>query len=158
MDTLRVNICYRPLRIGWAIRANDFDNFRRAVRYSYAFWGGRFNPILIVDHEEEAKQLIDLFRVDVIIPLGEDSTVKEFPEKYSYIVNPFFSDAIFSKGDETWPPSTQVLDIHNTLVHLYNKPEWKAIKDKEVHFFTYSQDRSPCRCIIGPIGWISKPR
>ena len=57
MDTLRVDICYRPLRIGWAIKSDDFDAFRKVIRYSYALWGGRFNPILFVDHEDESSNL-----------------------------------------------------------------------------------------------------
>ena len=70
MNTIRVDICYRPLRIGLAIRSDDIDAFRQAVRLSHTLWGGRFNPILIVDREEEAKRLIDLFRVDLIWPIG----------------------------------------------------------------------------------------
>ena len=52
MDTLRVNICYRPLRVGWAIKSHDFDAFRKAVKYSHALWGGQFNPIIFVDKFE----------------------------------------------------------------------------------------------------------
>ena len=74
MDTLRVDICYRPIRIGWAIKSDDFDAYRKAVRYSYALWGGQFNPILFVDRSDEADDLINLFRVDVIIPVGEASS------------------------------------------------------------------------------------
>ena len=41
MESVRVDICYRPLRIGWAIRAGDMDAFRAAARLSFALWGGR---------------------------------------------------------------------------------------------------------------------
>jgi hypothetical protein len=70
VDIVRVDICYRPLRIGWVIGAGDIEAFRRAVQLSYALWGGRFNPILIADREEETKSLVDLFRVDVLWPIG----------------------------------------------------------------------------------------
>ena len=30
MDTTRVDICYRPLRIAWAIQSDDFELFRQA--------------------------------------------------------------------------------------------------------------------------------
>jgi len=36
VDTIRVDISYRPLRIGWAIQAGDLEAFRSAVRLSYA--------------------------------------------------------------------------------------------------------------------------
>jgi hypothetical protein len=67
MESVRVDICYRPLRIGWAIRAGDMDAFRAAARLSFALWGGRFNPIIFVDQQEQAESLVDVFRVDVVL-------------------------------------------------------------------------------------------
>ncbi|MGH8608555.1 MAG: hypothetical protein ACREX9_14440, partial [Gammaproteobacteria bacterium] len=139
MDTLRVDICYRPLRIAWAIRASDFDAFRRAVQYSHALWGGRFNPILIIDREEEASRLIDLFRVDLIVPLGESDEVKDSPKKHSHLIDPFY-DALFMKGSKDYHPYAQALDVHNALVHLQDSPEWKAIKERGVRLFTWQRD------------------
>ncbi len=152
MDTLRVDICYRPLRIGWAIRAGDFEAFRRAVRYSYALWGGRFNPILIVNREEESSRLIDLFRVDVILPLGESDEVKSFPKKHSHLINPFFHDAIFMKGSKDYHPYAQVLDVHNALAHLRDKPEWKAIMDRGARLFTWQNDDPLADVFLAQLG------
>jgi hypothetical protein len=61
METARVDICYRPLRIAWAIQSGDHESFRRAVRLTHCVWGGRFNPIVMVDRAEEAKQIVELF-------------------------------------------------------------------------------------------------
>jgi len=36
METTRVDLAYRPLRIGWAIRPGDVEAFRSAARLSYA--------------------------------------------------------------------------------------------------------------------------
>ncbi|MGD1047234.1 MAG: hypothetical protein ABR899_00605 [Candidatus Krumholzibacteriaceae bacterium] len=137
---MRVDICYRPLRIGWAIRSNDLESFRRAVRYSFALWGGRFNPVLVVDRDAEARQLIELFRVDLIIPLGDSDLAKEFPAKYSHLIKPFFDDAVFVKGNSTSPPYTQVLDVRNALVHNRVKPEWNVFKARGFHVFKWQQD------------------
>lgn len=71
MDSIRVDIVYRPLRIGWAIRSGDFDALRFAARMSFAFWGGRFNPVIVVDHEEQVRDVVDLFRLDLIVPVGD---------------------------------------------------------------------------------------
>jgi hypothetical protein len=137
MDTLRVDIYYWPLRIGWAIRAADFDAFRKAVRYSYALWGGRFNPILVVDREAEADRLIDLFRVDFIVPLGDSTEVKDFPKKYPHLITPFFGDAVFVKDNEYYRHYAHVLDVYNALAHLRGKPEWTRIKERGVRLSTW---------------------
>jgi hypothetical protein len=31
MDTLRIDICYRPMRVGWAVGRGDFDSLRRII-------------------------------------------------------------------------------------------------------------------------------
>jgi len=134
-----VDICYRPLRIGWAIRAGDIGAFRQAVRLSYTMWGGRFNPIIVVDQEEEARRLVDLFRVDMLLPIGDSESNKEFPKRFPHLINPLFPDALFIGGAHE-RKKAQVLDIHNALVHLRNAPEWKAIRDASVQIFGWQPD------------------
>jgi hypothetical protein len=139
VDTVRVDICYRPLRIGWAIRAGDMDAFRAAARLSFALWGGRFNPVIVVDQQEEAASLIDVFRVDVILPLGDSEEVKSFPKKFPHLIKPFFPDSVFV-GDAEDGARSQILDIQNALVHLQDKPEWKSIKDQGLRLYTWAED------------------
>jgi hypothetical protein len=139
LDTIRVDICYRPLRIGWVIRSDDRDAFRRAAKLSHTLWGGRFNPILMADREEEASRLIDLFRIDLLLPLGESDEVKSFPKKFPHLINPFFHDSIFIGGDKE-RKRAQVLDVHNALVYLRDKPERKAINDQGFRVYNWQQD------------------
>ncbi|MGH8497471.1 MAG: hypothetical protein ACRERV_01460 [Methylococcales bacterium] len=138
MDTIRVDICYRPLRIGWAIRAGDMNSFRQAVKYSYAFWGGRFNPILIIDNEAKVERLVDLFRIDFIVPLGTSDEVNEFPKSYLHLINPFFHNPLFFPDANN--PRCQVLDIHNALIYLRDRSEWKHLKEKGVRLYSWSPD------------------
>ncbi len=140
MDTIRVDISYRPLRIGWAIQAGDIGAFRSAVRLSYALWGGRFNPILIADHDEDVKRLVDLFRVDVIWPIGDTDTVKTLPKKFPYLINPVFFDDTLFVGSAGERKHAQVLDVHNTLVHFIDRPEWQRVKDRGVKLYTWQPD------------------
>jgi hypothetical protein len=139
VDSIRVDISYRPLRIGWAIRSGDFDALRLAMRLSFALWGGRFNPVIVVDQEEQAQNLIDLFRLDMIIPVGDSDIVKSFPERYRYLFNPFFPRELFIGGGIGGSRS-QVLDVHNALVHLQTKPEWESLKKKGVRFYSWAPD------------------
>lgn len=139
MDTIRVDICYRPLRIAWAIRSGDINAFRNAVRLSSVLWGGRFNPILVVDREEEAKSLVDLFRADLIWAIGDTEEVKAFPKQFPYLITPFFHDTLFVEGSNE-RKHAQVLDVHNAFVHLVDRPEWKAIKDRGVRLYSWQPD------------------
>jgi hypothetical protein len=93
MDTRRVNICYRPLRIAWAVHSEDRNAFRAAVRLTHTLWGGGFNPIVLVDREE-AGPLIGLFRADMVVPVGDTEQAREFPKRFPYLRNPFFPKAL----------------------------------------------------------------
>ncbi len=139
MDSIRVNISYRPLRIGWAIDSGDMEAYRKAVQFSYSMWGGRFNPILVVDHKEEADRLVDLFRVDIIIPLSDSIAAREFPNLHSHLIDPFYHESLFI-GSTNDQKKAQVLDIYNEIVHLQNTSEWKAIKEKGVRIYDWKAD------------------
>jgi hypothetical protein len=115
------------------------DALRQAVRLSHTLWGGRYNPIVVVDHEEESQYLIDVFRVDLIIPVGNSEEVKAFPKRFPYLITPFFRDELFLGGGN-YPVKAQVLDIHNAQVHLRDTPEWSAMKAKGVRIYTWQAD------------------
>ncbi len=141
MESIRVDICYRPLRIAWAIGAGDIQGFRSAARTSNALWGGRFNPIIVVDQQEEAQDLVNLFRVDVILPIGDSDAVRTFVKRFPYLVKPFMEDSIFFGNADYGSPS-RILDIHNALVHLSSKPEWETIKKGQFRLYTWKPDDS----------------
>jgi hypothetical protein len=129
VDTLRVKIAYRPLRIGWAIRAGDLNAFRTAVRLSFTLWGGAFNPIIVVDRQEQAKNLVDQFRVDVILPIGSSDELQSFNKQFPHLITPFFPNQIFL-DDGLGGSRSQVLDVHNALVHLDGQPAFERMKER----------------------------
>src|SRR5689334_430348 len=125
MDARRVDICYRPLRIAWAVHSGDRRAFREAVRLTHTLWGGRFNPIVMVDRTEEAKQLIELYRADMIVPVGDAEETREFPKRFPHLRSPFDTEAspeaLFPRAGGA-AARAQVLDIHNALAHWHDTP------------------------------------
>ena len=139
MDTTRVDICYRPLRIAWAIHSEDRESFRRAVRLTHTLWGGCFNPIVMADRPEGAKQVVERFRADVIWPIGDAAAVKDFPKQFPHLINPFFPAMLFLPEKDR-PTRAHVLDIHNMLVRWQDTPEWKALDQQGVRTITWAPD------------------
>lgn len=139
MDSLSVDICYRPLRIGWVIQSGDAAGFRKAVKLSHSLWGGRFNPILIADNEEDARRLIDVFRVDLIVPIGTSEMVRQFPKRFPHLINPFFQDAIFT-GGKKGEARCQMLDIQNALEYLSDTADWKAVNQAGFRIYNWQRD------------------
>jgi hypothetical protein len=129
METVRVNICYRPLRICWAVLDGDFASLRRAIRLNNTMWGGRYNPIAIVDRAEEALRIVEVFRADMIVPLGDSPAVIEFPKKFPHLISPLFGDQLFILGPGGGSKA-RILDVHNALIEMQETPAWRAIKAK----------------------------
>src|ERR1700730_799427 len=125
MDTSRIDICYRPLRIAWAIHSTDREAFREAVRLTHTMWGGRFNPIVLVDQPEEARETIEAFRADFVIPRGTAEQVTNFPTQFPHLINPLLPKDLFLRhpGQTT---RAHVLDMHNALLQWRDTSEWKS--------------------------------
>ena len=140
MDTLRVDICYRPLRIAWAIGPDDRAAFREAVSLSHTMRGGCFNPIVVVERPD-AKDIVECFRADLVIPVGESEAARVFADWYSHLKAPFFPDHLFLR-DPGRTTLAHILDIHNGLVHWRDTPSWKALAERGIRTFSWDEDDS----------------
>ena len=118
MNTLSVTVRYRPIRIGWCVRVEDFAALREALKLSFTMWGGGYNPVIPIDDFEAASSLVRLFRVDVLWPVSNDEAVKEFIKRFPHLPNPFFQEELFvphSNGER----SPQLLDIYHPICRLH---------------------------------------
>jgi len=123
MEMLNLYITYRPLRIGWCVRANNLDDLRKAILLSNILWGGRFNPIIPVDDEAEALQLVEVFRVDALYPIQNDPAIIAFIDKLKHIQWPILHKTIVVADTRypQYPPFATVLDIYHALVRLHEE-------------------------------------
>lgn len=100
MKAITVFANYRPLRIGWCIEKNDTDALRTAVRYSTLLCGGKYNPIIPVDDEEYADNLIRTFQVDLLYAVKRTDKVGKLIDKYDYLPYPSIFKDIVIEGIE----------------------------------------------------------
>lgn len=120
MNTLSITVRYRPIRIGWCVRKDDFVALREALKLTFTMWGGRYNPIIPVDDFEFASSLVRLFRVDILWPVSSDKDVKKFIERFPYLPNPFLHEELFvSYGNGNRGP--QLVDIYHPILRLYEE-------------------------------------
>jgi len=117
MDTLSVTVRYRPVRMGWCLRTGDRDALHKALRTTFALWGGRYNPIIPVDQPELAADLVSLFRVDALWPLSDDQAIKDFIAKFKHLPDPFYHDEIFAERGRGRGPL--LVDIYHPIRRLY---------------------------------------
>lgn len=118
MATLNVNVRYRPLRIGWCVRNDDWVAFRKAVRWNYVFWGGCYNPIIPVDNIELARNLVKVFRLDMLASVTTDQILEKFSEEFAHLKNPLYTP-IFTQSNRGG--HCAVLDVRHAFEKLYKE-------------------------------------
>lgn len=119
METLSVTVRYRPIRVGFCVRKDDFAAVRDAWRLSNSFWGGGYNPILIVDNPDLARRLVDTFRVDMLWAASDDATTKAFVESFSHLPNPFNSDTSLFESRDNGDREPLLLDLLHPIRSFY---------------------------------------
>jgi hypothetical protein len=155
MDTVRVGIVYRPLRMAWGVHSGDWPSFESAIRISHTAWGGRFNPVVFVDRPAEAKQLVETFRADLIWPVGDREDTKAFPANYPHLIDPLYGDLFHKGGDD--PGRSQLLDIHNAASHGFGTPQWKLIEEEGVYLYEWDADDPVAKALLLQFGGYPSP-
>ena len=116
MNTGTAYVSYRPVRLGWCVRENNWDDLRRAIRLTTTLWGGRFNPIIPVGRNGAlAESLVRLFGVDALFPLADDNVLKDFVASFTWLPWPNFEQSLFIGDDAAF------LDIYHPARHLFEQ-------------------------------------
>jgi hypothetical protein len=124
MATSGLRISYRPVRFGWCVRNNSWDDLRRAVRLSHTLWGGRFNPVIPVENTEVAEALVRLYRVDVLYPVADERPLQDFLARFPWLPWPNFRRELFIPGGKG--TIAAFLDIYHVVRDIFDE----QIKDK----------------------------
>jgi len=139
MDTCRVDVTYRPLRVGWALDGQNIEACRQAARLNHTLWGGRFNPMLPVNRPTFARRLADAYRVDIVLPVGKTPEVKAFAESFPHLHNPFHGEGAFT-GGPPWGTKANILDIHNLLSFAYQRREHRELQRSGARLYSWSPE------------------
>jgi hypothetical protein len=119
MNTLSLRVRYRPLRIGWCIREDDFAALRNAVRQNFTIWGGFYNPLIPIEDLDMARRLVRTFRVDVLWPASQDQEISKFiAQNFPYLPNPLFAESMFTYSSGRRDPV--LLDILHPMRKMYD--------------------------------------
>ena len=88
MNVLNYSLRFRPLRIGWCLRQNDWDAYREILHLNFILAGGQFNPLIPIDDEDYARALIRTFRVDLLLCFPDDEKIHAFIAKFPHLIAP----------------------------------------------------------------------
>lgn len=114
MTNVDVRINYRPVRIGWCIRENNWEDLRSVLRLTHLLWGGRFNPIIPVE-AGCAKSIVRRFRVDILADVADDVSVRQFSSSFTNLPWPVPVQGLFSDSTRLTP---NFLDVSHVLEEI----------------------------------------
>jgi hypothetical protein len=121
MGPINLQVRYRPIRLGWCVKEGDLEEFRKALRLTHTFWGGRFNPVIPLGDPGLARHLIETFRVDCLYCLSESSEGTALLDEFKYLLWPKFKKELFvdvAKGRQA-----TFLDVYHPIRHFLGIPE-----------------------------------
>jgi hypothetical protein len=123
---MNLQVRYRPVRVGWCIKEGDLEEFRKVLRLTHTFWGGRFNPIIPLGDPELARRLIKAFRVDCLYCLSDSPEGSAVLEEFAYLLWPKFDKELFVDVGQGQRQAA-FLDVFHPVRHLFEE----EIKDRE---------------------------
>lgn len=118
MATANFTTQHRPVRIGLLVRAGELADLEAAASISLLLWGGLHNPIIPIRSKIDAAsdELVHAFRVDVLYPVHEAPTIKEFAERHRALCSPRLSAReLFSEDWHTKKRIPAYLDVLNAI-------------------------------------------
>lgn len=123
MGTIGVHINYRPLRVGFCIKDQDFDALRQVGIINSYLSGGLFNPIIVIsdsDNEEKIKDKVLSIRPDILHVI--DDKLKEKLKLFNrdYLPRPFdLEQGILCEYEEK--TYFQVLDVDSIIRNIWER-------------------------------------
>ena len=93
----RIWLDYRPVRIGWVVEGRNVDQLTTMARWSACLWGGRYNPVIPLHDRGLADRLIQVFGVDVLLPIVPTASAKSFVDTLAHLHFHMWRDGIFSE-------------------------------------------------------------
>lgn len=140
MHSLNFVLRYRPIRIGWCIRAGDTQALRQSIRASLTMCGGAHNPLIAVDDQEGAARLVTNANVDLLLAVRQDDAISAFVNRFDTLPSWTFHEHIFEGGPPPSIPRPAYLDIVMAARYLVATELAKQAKPPVIRLFEWAED------------------
>ena len=103
MKLTHISIKYRPLKIGFLVDVDDIESVLSSAGVNTLLWGGIYNPIIPVlpDDDTQAKELINIFGVDILKAVRPSEQIKSVVNQYPYLreIDGSFDELFYQNGN-----------------------------------------------------------
>jgi len=121
MATKNLSVRLRPLRIGMLVNEGSIAELVQAAEIGTLLYGGVYNPVLPISEDNSLSELIlDVFKVDILVAVGQSRRIDEFLQKFRYLSDPYYMP-LFHEDYNTKRNRMSYLDSINALGQLMEK-------------------------------------
>ncbi|MGH8544686.1 MAG: hypothetical protein ACREX3_13890, partial [Gammaproteobacteria bacterium] len=156
---MSLQVRYRPVRIGWCVESGNWDHLRTALHLTHCFAGGKYNPIIPVDHDQLAEYLLDRFHVDVLFPAAETRATRAFIDAHDYLPWPEYpKEQLFYEEENGSPPRARFVDIYHAARRVREeRGRDRAKPERRVSVFTWDDDDPLAAVLLSTVGAYPAP-
>ena len=133
MNTTRVYIKKRPVRIGFLIEEGNIDDLVEIAGINTLLWGGIYNPIIPINNNNErlSKNLIKTFDVDTISSEKNNKKINDFVKNRDYLKIGFEPDNVFLDQSKT---IFKYADIRHLIYYIWDNILKKKRNNKSNYY------------------------
>lgn len=120
MNTTRVYIKKRPIKIGFLIEEGNIEDLVEIAGINTLLWGGIYNPIIPINNSKRlGENLIKTFDVDTIICSKKNNKkINDFIKDKDYLKVGFEVEGVFLDKSNT---IFNYVDIRHLIYHIWDK-------------------------------------
>ena len=138
MNTTRVYIKKRPVKIGFLIEEGNIDDLVKIAGINTLLWGGIYNPIIPVNNGERlSDNLIKTFDVDIISSEENNKKINDFIKNREYLKICFESDSVFFDQSKT---IFKYVDIRHLIYYIWDEFLKNKNNDK-INYYIVNWDK-----------------
>ena len=106
---------------------------------------------------EHAARLVELFRVDVLHPIGSAESLTSFAARFPYLRAHFVRDSFYFPEESGVPRQSTVLDVNNALTYFAERREWEGAKNEKVRVYDWTPDDPLADVFLTQLGAFPAP-
>ena len=150
MSSVSVSLTYKPLRVGFLVRQNNFDDLISVASINTLLWGGVNNPIIPVGRGNGYEEvLLKEFPLHRLYSIADSDEIKDYIEKYKYLSEATPGTEMLYEEHDSKKIHVHYLDILNLIESFWQNEFKHRAKDYKSDFASISwNDDNPLNVVF----------
>ncbi|MCP3060956.1 hypothetical protein LXT21_19405 [Myxococcus sp. K38C18041901] len=151
MKTIKVDVSYRPVRVGWCVSSTMRSEIEAAIKHSHLLWGGRCNPLVPVDLPEMADEIVNAFQPDLLLSADGSVDAYAFSRRYAYMWGSSYEYRLFD-GGYRGVKTLRFVDVFEAARRVYELEAVRGDDRKTLAWFEWDEADPLASVLLAMLG------